>query len=94
MTITEPASLQPLLCRIPLAAATLGHGERFIYEKIATGEIEAVKSGRRTLVVVASLQRYAAALPPAKIKPITRRAPISHRRRRPAAAPTVHQPTK
>jgi hypothetical protein len=63
----------PILCRIPQAAAMIGRCERFIYEAIATGQIEAVKSDKRTLVVVASLHRYAAELPPAKIKPITRR---------------------
>jgi excisionase family DNA binding protein len=65
-------TIDPILCRIPVAAATLGRGTRFIYEAIATGEIEAVKSGKRTLIVVASLHRYAASLPAAKIKPITR----------------------
>ena len=49
----------------------IGRGTRFIYEAIANGEIEAVKSNKRTLVVVASLHKYAAALPPAKIKPMT-----------------------
>jgi hypothetical protein len=65
--------VQPILCSIPKAGATINHCTRFIYEKIATGEIEAVKSGKRTLVVVASLHKYAEKLPPAKIKPITRR---------------------
>jgi hypothetical protein len=74
MSIQE-AQFPPILVRIPKAAETLGRGERFIYEAIATGLIEAVKSDKRTLVVYASLVRYAASLPPAKIKPITRRRP-------------------
>jgi hypothetical protein len=62
-----------ILCRIPDAAAMIGRGRRFIYEAIATGQIEAVKSDKRTLVVVESLRRYAGELPRATIKPITRR---------------------
>ena len=65
--------MPPILCRIPQAAAMIGRGERFVYEAIATGQIEAVKSDKRTLVVVESLRRYAAELPRAKIKPLTRR---------------------
>jgi hypothetical protein len=53
----------------------IGRGTRFIYEAIATGKIEAVKSNKRTLVVVASLHQYVDELRrdhPAKIKPMTR----------------------
>ena len=63
----------PILCTIPHAAAMIGRGTTFIYGAIGDGKIEAVKSDKRTLVVVESLRRYAAALPPAKIKPLTRR---------------------
>jgi hypothetical protein len=69
----EMSSLSPILCRIPQAATMISRCERFIYEAIATGQIEAVKSNKRTLVVVESLYRYAAALPRAKIKPLVRR---------------------
>ena len=72
MEILYETSLPPILCRIPQAAAMIGRGERFVYEAIATGQLEAVKSDKRTLVVVESLRRYAAGLPPAKIKPLTR----------------------
>ena len=70
---TTEIPLPPILCTIPQAAATIGRGQRFIYEAIATGQIEAVKSNKRTLIVVASLHRYAARLPAAKIKPLLRR---------------------
>jgi excisionase family DNA binding protein len=73
MSMNESVSLKPILCRIPQAADMLGRGTRFIYEAIATGEIEAVKSNKRTLVVVASLHKYVERLPAAKIKPMTRR---------------------
>jgi hypothetical protein len=58
-----------ILCTIPRAAAMIGRGQTFIYGAIGDGRIEAVKSDKRTLVVVESLRRYAASLPPAKIKP-------------------------
>jgi hypothetical protein len=70
--------LTPILCTIKKAAMAIGRGERFVYEAIALGLIDAVKSNKRTLVVVASLQRYAETLirdHPAKIKPMTRRRP-------------------
>jgi hypothetical protein len=70
---TSEVSLPPILCRIPQAANMLGRGTRFIYEAIATGKIDAVKSDKRTLVVVKSLYKYAADLKPAKIKPMTKR---------------------
>jgi hypothetical protein len=73
MQLLYETSLPPILCRIPQAAAMIGRGERFVYEAIATGQIEAVKSDKRTLIVVESLRRYVAALPAAKIKPLTRR---------------------
>ncbi len=79
-------TVEPILVRIPIAAATLGRSKRFIYQLIATKQIEAVKSGRSLLVRMASLHRYAANLPPAKIKPITRRA--NGERRRPTAPTT------
>ena len=70
--ITE-VSPPPILCRIPQAANMIGRCQRFIYEAIATGQIEAVKSDKRTLVVVESLRKYARELKPAKIKPMIRR---------------------
>ncbi len=55
-----PASI---LCAVPEAASMIGRGETFIWGAIAEGKIEAVKSGKRTLVVVDSLRAYAASLP-------------------------------
>jgi len=59
--------LQPILCTIPAAANLIGRGVTFIYEAVTDGKIRAVKSDKRTLVVVESLREYAASLPPAKI---------------------------
>jgi hypothetical protein len=66
-------SLSPILCTIQQAAAMISRGQTFIYGAIGDGRIEAVKSDKRTLVVVESLRRYAAELPRAKIKPLKRR---------------------
>jgi hypothetical protein len=53
------APLPLILCTIPHAAAMIGRGQTFIYGAIADGRIEAVKSDKRTLVVVESLREYA-----------------------------------
>ena len=44
-----------------------------IYVAIGDGKIKAVKSDRRTLVVVGSLHDYVAKLPPAKIRKTSRK---------------------
>jgi hypothetical protein len=44
-----------------------------IYKLIGSGQIEARKAGRRTLLVMPSLKRYAASLPTAKVKKHTPR---------------------
>jgi hypothetical protein len=69
MRIIEKANiapLEPLLCSVKAGQAMLGRSERFIYDAIARGKIKAVKSDRRTLLVVQSLKDYATSLPPAK----------------------------
>jgi hypothetical protein len=48
-------ALNPILARIPDAAAMIGRGVTFLYEAIADGRIKAVKSDGRTLVLVSSL---------------------------------------
>jgi hypothetical protein len=60
------APLEPILCSIEAGTAILSRSERFIYDAIARGKIRAVKSDRRTLLVVQSLKDYAAKLPRAK----------------------------
>ena len=60
------ATLEPLLCSIQAGTAIIGRSERFIVDAIARGEIQAVKSDRRTLLVVQSLRDYVANLPAAK----------------------------
>jgi hypothetical protein len=68
-----PESLAPLLVTIPEAAAMIARGVSSIYVAIGDGKIKAVKSDRRTLVVVDSLHDYVANLPPAKIRAASRK---------------------
>jgi excisionase family DNA binding protein len=58
----------PILIPLNEAATVIGRCRRSLYVLIAAGTIEAVKSGRSTLVVYDSLKQYAASLPTAKIK--------------------------
>jgi len=62
----DVASLEPLLCSIQAGTAIIGRSERFIIDAIARGKIKAVKSDRRTLLVVQSLKDYVDKLEPAK----------------------------
>jgi hypothetical protein len=67
------APLEPLLCSIEAGTAIIGRSQRFIIDAIARGQLQAVKSDRRTLLVVQSLKDYAAKLPAAKGTPLARR---------------------
>jgi hypothetical protein len=60
------AAIEPLLCSIQAGTAIIGRSERFIIDAIARGKLQAVKSDRRTLLVVQSLRDYVATLPAAK----------------------------
>jgi hypothetical protein len=66
-------SMAPILVTIRQAASMIGRGVTFIYTAIGDGTIQAVKSDKRTLVVMESLRAYAASLPTAKTKPIAKR---------------------
>jgi hypothetical protein len=72
-TPSSSVSMTPILVTIPQAAAMIGRGVTFIYTAIGDGTLQAVKSDKRTLIVVESLRTYAASLPAAKIKPIAKR---------------------
>ena len=62
-----------ILVSVPRAADMIDRGITFIYEAIADGKIQAVKSDKRTLVKVESLYHFADSLPPAKIKLVGRK---------------------
>jgi excisionase family DNA binding protein len=61
-------NLEPILLSIDRTADMIGKCRRSVYQLIASNELEAVKSGRNTLVVYASIKRYAAGLPAARFK--------------------------
>lgn len=55
------------------ACSMLGLCRETLYELIRKRQVHALKSGRRTLISMASLRSYVAGLPPAEIKPRVRR---------------------
>jgi excisionase family DNA binding protein len=46
------------------AARTLAIGRTKLFELLKNGELEAVRLGRKTLIPIAELERFAASLPP------------------------------
>ena len=54
--------MEKLLATIPEASQAIGHGRSYLYELIREGKVEAVKSGKRRLVVVSSIEAYVASL--------------------------------
>jgi len=62
------SEIQPILVPIKQASAIIGRSRRGIYQLIAADQLQAVKSGRSTLVVYESLKQYATKLPAAKFK--------------------------
>jgi hypothetical protein len=56
---------------LPLARATLvsGLSRSELYRRLAAGDLQAVKAGKRTLILAASLRAYLAGLPPAAFRP-------------------------
>jgi hypothetical protein len=63
----ESHSPRPLVVRRRVAASMIGGGTTKLHELIASGEIEARKSGRSLLISVASLEAYIAGLPVEKL---------------------------
>ena len=63
----ESHSPRPIAVRRQVAAAMIGEGTTKLNELIATGQIEARKSGRNLLIIVESLDRYVAGLPVATL---------------------------
>lgn len=59
---------QPVLLGILEAAALAGVSRSFLYERLASGEIESRKAGRRRLVIATSLNRWMSNLPIVALK--------------------------
>jgi excisionase family DNA binding protein len=60
--------MRPITVRRRAAAQLLGCGTTKVDELIATGELEARKSGKLLLILTASIDRYVESLPVAKLK--------------------------
>ena len=61
-------SIEPITAPIPDASRVSGLSRSEIYRRLATGDIRAVKSGARTLIVMHSLRAYLAGLPTARFR--------------------------
>jgi hypothetical protein len=60
--------LEPIAAAIPAACHISGLSRSEIYRRLATGDIRAVKSGARTLILLDSLRAHLAQLPPATFR--------------------------
>ncbi len=57
-SIFSDAGTEPLTVRVPVALKMVGLSRSKFYEMVQDGEIEIVKVGRSTLVVVGSLRDF------------------------------------
>jgi hypothetical protein len=69
----DPAVTKPLAVRRPEAAFMLACSVTSLDDKIARGEIAAVKDGKNLIITMAELERYVRELPPASLKPYARK---------------------
>jgi hypothetical protein len=68
LDLNNGPSLKAIAVRRRVAADMIGQGVSKIDHLIATGQVEARKSGNNLLILVESLERYVAGLPPAELK--------------------------
>jgi hypothetical protein len=59
---------EPLAAPINEASRLSGLSRSEFYRRLAAGDIQAVKSGSRTLILMASLRAHLASLPPATFR--------------------------
>lgn len=62
----DPPAAPTLCVTVPEACRITGLGRVTVLEAIVDGRLEAVKSGRRILVLMASLRAFIARLPPVR----------------------------
>jgi hypothetical protein len=65
---TEPLHIDPLTVPIPEAVRLSGISRSELYRRLAAGDVRAVKSGTRTLILMDSLRAHLANLPPATFR--------------------------
>jgi len=68
MSTATAVVVDPIFVSVATAAEVLATSRSEVYQKLARGELEAVKDGARTKIFYASVKRVAAALPKARIK--------------------------
>jgi Helix-turn-helix domain len=68
MMTTESLRIDPLAVPIPEAVRLSGISRSELYRRLAAGDVRAVKSGARTLILMDSLRAYLANLPPATFR--------------------------
>ena len=73
MTLVEKVSIEPIFLSISATAETLATSPSEIYQRLARGELTAVKDGSRTKVTYDSVKRLAESLPKASVKLYARR---------------------
>jgi hypothetical protein len=66
---TDDGGIEPLALSIDQTAQITGESRSSVYNRLGSGQYEAIKSGSRTLVLYASVKAHIASLPRAKIKP-------------------------
>lgn len=57
-TGADSSPIEPISVRVPDASRMTGLGRSTIYELIASGDIEAAKVGRATVIMVESIRRF------------------------------------
>ena len=67
-TKRQPVKFEPITCPISGAQQMSGLSRASIYRLLVAEKIQAVKSGSRTLIVMASLRDYLASLPMATFR--------------------------
>ena len=80
--------LKPLLVSVAEAARLTDAGESTIWDLLAKGELDAVKDGARTKILMASIERHVATRPKAKFQPLKPRRRATHIVRRPRRVAT------
>lgn len=63
-----PSACEPLTVTIPETIRISGYSRSEVYRRLASGDLEAVKAGRSTRVLMQSIRRSVAALPRARFK--------------------------
>ena len=65
----DRAHIEPIAAPISDACRISGLSRSELYRRLTAGDIQAVKSGSRTLVLISSLREHMESLPPATFRP-------------------------